>query len=82
MNKVKVLLFATLRQQAGAKSLEIDVPDGTDVHGLKEQLGRDYPALKASMRSVLVSINREYAPEEAVIPVNGEVAFFPPVSGG
>ena len=82
MNSVKVLLFATLRQQAGAKSLQVEVPDGTDVQGLKEQLGRDYPALKESMRSVLVAINREYAQDQAVVPEAAEVALFPPVSGG
>jgi molybdopterin converting factor subunit 1 len=82
MNRVKVLLFATLRQRAGAKSVELEVPDGTDVRGLKEHLASEYPSLKEAMSTVVVAINREYAPEEAIIPANGEVALFPPVSGG
>jgi molybdopterin converting factor subunit 1 len=82
MNRIKVLFFATLRDRAGAKSLEIEIPAGTTVQGVKEQIGRDFPNLKQSMESVLVSINREYAFDEAVVPVNAEVAMFPPVSGG
>ncbi len=43
MNHIKVLLFATLRDRAGTKSFEIEIPDSTTVQGLKDQVGRDYP---------------------------------------
>ena len=82
MNKVKVLLFATLRDRAGFRELEFSIPDGLDVRGFKDQLGRDYPNLKVSLETVLISINRQYAFDEEIIPTNGEVALFPPVSGG
>jgi molybdopterin converting factor subunit 1 len=82
MNKIKVLFFATLRQRAGMKFLDLEVPEAMDVQGLRQQLGRDYPALRESLKTVVVSINREFAFDEAVIPANGEVALFPPVSGG
>ncbi len=82
MNRIKILFFATLRDRAGAKSLEIEIPEGTTVQGVKDQISRDFPNLKQSMESVLISINREYAFDEAVVPVNAEVAMFPPVSGG
>jgi len=82
MNKVKVLLFATLRDRAGAKELDLSVPDGLDVKGLKDQLGREYPNLKIPLETAVISINRQYAFDEDIIPANGEVALFPPVSGG
>lgn len=82
MNHIKLLFFATLRDRAGAKSLELEVPDGTTVQALKDQLGREFPNLKPSMEGVLISVNREYAFDEAVIPGDAEVALFPPVSGG
>ena len=82
MNKVKVLLFATLRDRAGARELELTIPEGLDVRGLKDQLGREFPNLKAPLESVVTSINRQYAFDEDIIPANGEVALFPPVSGG
>jgi molybdopterin converting factor subunit 1 len=82
MNKVKILFFATLRDRAGARSMELEIPDDLTVQGLKETLGRQYPNLTESMKSVLITINREYAFDEAVIPQGVEVAMFPPVSGG
>ena len=82
MNRITILFFATLRDRAGAKSLEIEVPEGTTVRGVKDRLSLDFPNLKQAMASVLISINREYAFDEAVVPGNAEVALFPPVSGG
>ncbi len=79
---VKILFFANLRDRAGTKSLEIEIPEGTTVQGLKDQIARDYPNLKQSMEAVLISINREYAFDEAVVADGSEVAMFPPVSGG
>ncbi len=77
-----MLLFATLRERAGAKELAVDLPDGTSVRGLKAQLGNAYPGLRSALESVLISINREYAFDEDPVPVNCEIALFPPVSGG
>lgn len=82
MNKIKVLFFATLRDRAGARSMELDIPEDLTVQGLKDKLASEYPNLRESMQSVLVTINREYAFDEAVIPAGVEVAMFPPVSGG
>jgi molybdopterin converting factor subunit 1 len=82
MNRIKILFFATLRERAGVKSLEIDIPSGMTVEGFKEKLSIDYPNLKESMHAVLITVNREYAFEENVIPPNAEIGMFPPVSGG
>jgi molybdopterin synthase catalytic subunit len=82
MNHIKLLFFATIRDRAGVKSLELDVPLDMTVEGLKEKLVADYPNLKESMHAVLITVNREYAFEEAVIPPNAEIGMFPPVSGG
>jgi molybdopterin converting factor subunit 1 len=82
MNHIKLLFFATIRDRAGTKSLELDIPRDLTIQGLKDKLSADYPNLKDSMKSVLITINREYAFDEAVVPLNAEVALFPPVSGG
>jgi len=82
MNHVKLLFFATLRDRAGTKSMELDIPSELTVQGLKNKISVEYPSLKESMSSVLITINREYAFDEAVIPLNAELAMFPPVSGG
>lgn len=82
MNRVKLLFFATLRDRAGAKSMELDIPVDLTVQGLKDKISNEYPNLRESMSSVLITINREYAFDDAVIPLNAELAMFPPVSGG
>ena len=82
MNRIKLLFFATIRDRAGSRSMELDVPEDLTVQGLKDLMATDYPNLKDSMKSVLITINREYAFDEAVIPQGAEMAMFPPVSGG
>ena len=82
MNHVRLLFFATLRERMGVKSLDLDIPTGLTIQGLKDKLSSDFPNLKDSMKSVLVSVNREYAFDEAIVPANAEVGMFPPVSGG
>jgi molybdopterin converting factor subunit 1 len=82
MNRVKLLFFATIRDRAGTKTMELDIPEDLTIQGLKDKLGRDIPNLKESMKSVLITINREYAFDEAVVPLNAEIGMFPPVSGG
>ena len=82
MNQIKLLFFATIRDRAGTKSMELNIPEDMTVQGLKEKLAEEYPNLKESMVSVLTTIDREYAFDESVIPLNAELAMFPPVSGG
>jgi len=82
MNKVKILFFATLRDRAGIKSIEMELSPETTVQSLKDLLVESYPALKETMDSVVISINREFAFDEALVPDGAEVALFPPVSGG
>lgn len=82
MNRIKLLFFATLRDRAGTKFMELDIPPALTVQGLKDKISSEYPNLKESMSSVLITINREYAFDDAIIPQNAELAMFPPVSGG
>ena len=82
MNRIKVLFFATLRDRAGTKAIDLEVPTETTVQGLKDLVVDAYPGLKDTMDTVVVSINREFAFDENVVPENAEVAMFPPVSGG
>ncbi|NWG35124.1 MAG: MoaD/ThiS family protein [Chloroflexi bacterium] len=82
MNKIRLLFFATLRDRAGTRSMELDIPEDLTVRGLKEKIAEEFPNLRDSMKSVLITIDREYAFDEAVVPVNAEIAMFPPVSGG
>jgi molybdopterin converting factor subunit 1 len=80
--RVKILFFATLRDYVGDKTLELEIPEGITVANLKESLLTRYPKMIPAQSSIMVAINREFAADEQVIPLDAEVALFPPVSGG
>ena len=80
--RIKVLFFATLRERAGAKTVEVEIPANATVRRLKDQVAHDFPDLHQSLETALVSINHEFAFDDALIPINAEIALFPPVSGG
>ena len=75
--RVRIRLFAGLRERAGAGSLDVDVPDDAtvaDVWPLLE-LG-DEPA------GLLYARNRTYVEPTETLRPGDEVAVIPPVSGG
>jgi molybdopterin synthase catalytic subunit len=82
MNQVTVIFFATLRDAAGVRRANMELPEGARVRDLKEHLLDAYPGLSEAMDTVLVSVNREYAFDDDLLPQDAEVAVFPPVSGG
>jgi molybdopterin converting factor subunit 1 len=82
MTRIKILLFATLRDYAGTKTIEMEIPIGTTIQELTDLLIMKYPPLERVKDSMMAAINREYAADGQVIPENAEIAFFPPVSGG
>lgn len=82
MNKIKVLFFATLKERVGQRQLELEVPNDADVRLLKDHLSIAFPPIQPFLESCIVSINREFALDEDLLPANAEVALFPPVSGG
>ena len=82
MKQVTVLFFATLKEKAGVSRTLQELPDHARVEDLKLQLSEKFPELAPSMFSVLVSVNREFAFDEDLLPDKAEIALFPPVSGG
>jgi sulfur-carrier protein len=80
--RVKILFFATLRDYVGAKTVELEIPVDTTVGDLIGLLVKKYPKMIPAKNSIMAAINHEFASEEQEIPINGEVALFPPVSGG
>jgi len=80
--KISVLFFATLRDLAQTKKLELDIAEGTTVQALKSRLAAEVPALALALERCLAAIDKEFAFDGDEIPAGAEVAFFPPVSGG
>jgi len=43
---------------------------------------KKYPQMASTQKSIIAAVNSEYAADELLIPLDAEIAFFPPVSGG
>ena len=80
--KVKVLLFAHIREIVGkdALSMEFDgKPTGND---LLEKLVQLHPEVENLITHLKLAMNGSYMESGDTIQENAEIAVFPPVSGG
>jgi len=80
--KVRVRLFAALREMLGASELTLELADGQTVSDLYRELCDRYPRLAEYGSLLLYSVNAEYVPPEHPLRDGDEVALIPPVSGG
>ena len=80
--RVRVRLFARLRDIAGTAELKREVPAGATVRKVWETLAAEFPELAHYATSMSTAVNAEYTQSDAVLHDGDEVAFLPPVSGG
>ena len=80
--RVRVQLFARLRELAGRDEWACDVPEGASVADVWHALARAYPDVSAFATGVSAAVNADFASMRATVHEGDEVAFLPPVSGG
>ena len=80
--RVKVRLFASLRETAGVPEASLDLATGSTAEDAWGRLAGDFPALAPRRASLAVSVNRRYARFDTVLQEADELVFIPPVSGG
>jgi molybdopterin synthase sulfur carrier subunit len=84
--KVKVLYFASLREQLGVPFEEVDLADASatvgDLRKLLSSRGGSYEKAFAGKTAIRAAVNQDMAQPTAPIKAGDEVAFFPPVTGG
>lgn len=80
--KIRVLYFATLRDYAGRREQEVELPAGASIADLKVQLSGQDERMDQALDSAIAAINKEYAFAQEELEEGDEVALFPPVSGG
>jgi molybdopterin synthase catalytic subunit len=75
--RIAIRLFAGLRELAGTRSREIELPEGATAADV-------WPALELGEEpsGLLLAVNRAYVPRETPLADGDEVALIPPVSGG
>lgn len=76
---VKVLFFASLREAAGTRQLDLSLDAPTTLRQLAERLERSHGV---NLGGSLCALNEHYAAPEKQVADGDTVAFFPPVSGG
>ena len=80
--RVRVRLFASLREAVGSGLLELDLPAGATPADAWGALVRSKPAIAPRRSSLAAAVNRSYAGFDAPLHEGDEIAFIPPVSGG
>lgn len=81
-DKIKVKLFAILRERVGESEITITVPTGITVNHLNSEILKKYPQLKSFSNKFVTSVNCKVTTGDTVITSKDEVALLPPVSGG
>jgi MoaE-MoaD fusion protein len=74
---VTVRLFAILRERAGRDRVELELPEGASVADALAAVDD-----LAGGLSLVMAVNREYAPADRTLQPGDELALIPPVSGG
>ncbi len=77
MIRIRVRLFAMLRERAGRSEIALELPPGSTAGDVWAAL-----ALGPEPPGVGVAVNRAHADRSALLADGDEVAFIPPVSGG
>ena len=80
--KVRVRVFASLREILGKEEVEVELPEGTSIEGLWTQLVSDDERLEPFTKSIQFAINHDFVGKETELSPDDEIAFLPPVSGG
>jgi molybdopterin converting factor subunit 1 len=80
--KVKVKLFAILRERAGAGEVIKEIGEGGTVADLWAMLRTEFPNLAPVETRLLYAVNQNYVKPEHALKDGDEVVFIPPVSGG
>ena len=80
--RVRVQLFARLREIAGTSEWAGDLPDGASVADVWRALEASHPGIAALRPTVSCAVNAEFASMRATVRDGDEIAFLPPVSGG
>ncbi len=76
--KIRVLLFAGIREKLGQSELTLELPASSPVSSLQESLGIEKPLWS----SMAFAVNQIYVPVQTPLKEGDEVAIIPPVAGG
>lgn len=80
--RVRLLLFAVLRDIVGSDEQQLDVAPGTSAQDIWSALRDRHSRLHGYVKPPMTAVNLEYVAPETILRDGDELAFIPPVSGG
>ncbi len=78
---IEIIAFGIAKDILKGKSVQLDLPAGETVSGVKTRLITEFPDFQ-SLASLQLAVNAEYVDDSYVLNENDEVVLIPPVSGG
>ena len=82
---VKIVFFASLREELGVNSVDLQISDSSSVSSLISQLADQHSAdwlAILTAENIRIAVNQNIISEDIGVIDGDEVAFFPPVTGG
>jgi len=80
--KVRLLLFAVLKDIVGAAERTMSLPQGSRAIDVWEALRNDHDGLRHYKVPPMTAVNQTYVSADTTLHDGDEVAFIPPVAGG
>jgi molybdopterin converting factor subunit 1 len=80
--KVRLRMFAILRERSGVSEIEIELADGATVAVAMEEVGRRFATIVDLLPRTVAAVNLSYAKPTTPLRDGDELALIPPVSGG
>ncbi len=82
----KLVYFAWVRERVGKSDETVALPPGlvtvADLLAWQQTRGEEYAYAFEQSSVIRVALDRKHAPHDAPIAGAGEIAFFPPMTGG
>jgi molybdopterin synthase catalytic subunit len=80
--KLRVKLFGALAQYAGAREIDVNVPDGSCGADLITIVAERYPRTTDLLLRASIAVNQDVVPSSIPLRETDEIALLPPASGG
>ncbi len=80
--KARVQFYAQLRDLAGIREQDVDLPEGATVRDLLDQIYVQHPSLRAHDKSILIGAGVEFVDRNYQLKSGEAIALMPPVQGG
>lgn len=80
--RVSVVFYSYFKDLTGCARTTADLPEGSTLRDLYQQLIGRFPRLAAMEKSTLLAVGVEYQAPGYALKDGDEVSLFPPVQGG